>query len=269
MQPYGVVFNLEYRIAICTTCSVGFLAPHVVGHVQEQHRINLHQDAITPYIRGLKLVETPHDFQLPEFPRPPIQGITVQAGFACGVVGCDDVYKEYSSMKSHLSRAHPGLGTRNTHHQAFIQKVYRGRSEMVYIRVTEKQDIPGTHGEYLEAYLSQRAESPAMASLKDNPKPPWVERIGWAGRLDTLQPDLLGVLLLAAQKPTYDNPLASIGQAMYMYFTLAGTATKDVPVYVRLNLKSKNRWANAFMDQSANFNHLVQPIGQGDVRCPS
>src|SRR5882724_3416342 len=35
-----------------------------------------------------------------------------------------------------------------------------------------------------------------------------------------------------------------------MYFCLAGAATKELPVYVRLKLNSKNRWANAFMDQS-------------------
>ena len=101
------------------------------------------------------------------------------------------------------------------------------------------------------------APIPEPAGLKDTLNPPWVEWIGWAGCLDTLQPDLLGFLWLAAQKPAYDNPLASIGQAMYMYFSLAGAATKEVPVYVRLNLKSKNRWANTFMDQSAIFNRIA------------
>jgi len=50
--------------------------------------------------------------------------------------------------------------------------------------------------------------------------------------LDTLQPDLLGLLLSTAQKPAYDHPLASLGQVIYMYFSLARAATKELPIYV-------------------------------------
>jgi len=187
---------------------------------------------------------------LPSFPRPPIHGIKVEAGFACGVAGCEEVYLEYASIKKHCSQVHPGLGAKNTHQKAFLQQVYRGHSAKAYIRVTEKQQSPETQGEYLEAYLAHRPESPPPAGVGEAPKPPWVERIGWAGRLDTLQPELLGLLLSAAQKPTNDSPLACLGQVIYMYFCLAGAATKELPVYVRLKLNSKNRWANAFMDQS-------------------
>ena len=103
MQGYGVVFNLQYCIAICTTCSIGLLAPYIVRHLQDRHRLHLSQDAITGYITSLNLVQTSHDFHLPSFPWPPIQGIKVQKGFVCGVAGCDDLYFEYSSMKSHCS----------------------------------------------------------------------------------------------------------------------------------------------------------------------
>ena len=107
-----------------------------------------------------------------------------------------------------------------------------GVTQQRHIQVTANQQIPETQGEYLEAYLAHHPESPPPAGLGEAPKPPWVEHIGWAGRLDTLQPDLLRILLSTAQKPTYDHPLASLGQAMYMYFSLARAATKELPVYV-------------------------------------
>jgi len=187
------------------------------------------------------------------FPWPPINGIKVEARFACGVVGCDEVYLEYPSIKKHCSQVHPGLGAKNTQQQALLQQVYQSHSAKAYIWVSEKQQIPVMEGEYLEAYLAHCPKTPALAGLGEAPKPPWVECIGWAGRLDTLQPDLLVLLLSAAQKPTNDSPLASLGQAMYMYFSLAGAATKQLPVYVRLKLNSKNRWANAIMDHIPMF----------------
>jgi len=102
-----ILYNEEFKLAICRTCKVGLPSENVIRHMRHFHRESWkeHGKEIKQHIDSLIL--TPRaNLVKPEEIREPINGIEVKIGWYCGVEGCSVARVSEKYLKDHCRREH-------------------------------------------------------------------------------------------------------------------------------------------------------------------
>jgi hypothetical protein len=103
-RSLGLELLKKERVVLCTSCRIGLLADHVVGHLREKHRaVKIDEKAVRKELSDCKVVN-----EFPAHPSGPINaisGLAMHMAFQCK--HCPKLYAKFSSLSAHHRIQHP------------------------------------------------------------------------------------------------------------------------------------------------------------------
>ncbi len=161
MARYNLSLNIDQRLIICNTCSIGLTRTKLAFHLSRYHKY--------PKVNMMQLSQSiPYHFEGPGENSPYVEpraelceripGIQVYEGFRCKY--CPFFVRQWKSVTIHHFHEHRGEDYRKEDSKCLIQKLFSGVSK--YYGVLEEQgnlqeeviDVPEDVREYLYSKLT-------------------------------------------------------------------------------------------------------------------
>lgn len=122
-----LVYDARYRVLICRECQYAIQKSALQSHLLRHKIYREERQRLLFSISQLDLCE-PHDVSLPAPTSPPIQHLTLLAGYRCLVDACNNLCSSTKRMRQHQSKEHGfsdsfdfGSSTRSIQLQTFFR----------------------------------------------------------------------------------------------------------------------------------------------------